>query len=190
MSHRSVLTDGVSFQEGVESYLRACPGPALAEQGLRLAAYQRVAGIPWLEPSALRGEGNGRSVRSRGGAGRYLRSISDIAAQVNCRPSYLSDAALRRGYSYSRALRWLRFIHGLCLRETRTPVLDMVWSLGFSDPSGWTRFTKTLIGKTPRQIPRAPMEFWVRMAIEHVYLNAGIRNEGGSTGQQDMRNGN
>lgn len=126
MSGRRVLTDGVSFQEGFESYLRACPGPALAEKGLRLAAYQPVTGIPWLEPSALRRDGNGRSVRPLGSAGRYLRSISDIAAQVNCQPSYLSDAALRRGYSYSRALRWLRFFHGLCLRETRTPVLEMV----------------------------------------------------------------
>lgn len=50
----------------------------------------------------------------------------------------------------------------------------MVRSLGFSDPSGWTRFTKALIGKTPRQIPKASMEFWVRLAIEDVYLNGGI----------------
>lgn len=64
----------------------------------------------------------------------------------------------------------------------------MVRSLGFSDPSGWTRFTKALIGKTPRQIPMAPMDFWVRLAIEDVYLNGGIRLGGGSTGQQDMRN--
>ncbi len=51
----------------------------------------------------------------------------------------------------------------------------MVWSLGFSDPAGWTRFTKALVGKTPRQIPRAPMEFWARMAIEDVYLARRIR---------------
>lgn len=58
----------------------------------------------------------------------------------------------------------------------------MVWSLGFSDPSGWTRFTKALIGKTPRQIPTAPMEFWVRLAIEDVYLNSRFKVEGAQGG--------
>ena len=33
------------FQDAVEYLIRACPGPALAEQGLRMVAYQRVRGI-------------------------------------------------------------------------------------------------------------------------------------------------
>lgn len=37
-----------------------------------------------------------------------------------------------------------------------------------------------LIGKTPRQIPRASMDFWVRLAIEDVYLNGAIRGGVGS----------
>ena len=172
-----------TFSEAVEPYLNACPGPALAERGLRLVAYQRIAGIPGLEIPG--GIGRDDQVSNRHQA--YLRSISDVAIRVHCEARYLSDAALRRGYSYSRALRWLRFLHALALRDAGTPVLSLVRSLGFSDSSGWNRFTKALIGKTPRQIPRASMEFWVRLAIEDVYLNGAIRDGAGSRRQQDMR---
>lgn len=37
------------FQEAAEYLIRACPGPPLAEQGLRMVAYQRVPGIVGLE---------------------------------------------------------------------------------------------------------------------------------------------
>lgn len=37
------------FQDAVEYFVRACPGPPLAEQGLRMVAYQRVPGIVGLE---------------------------------------------------------------------------------------------------------------------------------------------
>ena len=132
------------------------------------------------------GDGRGDQASKRY---QYLRSISDVAVRVHCDARYLSDAALRRGYSYSRALRWLLcFLHALAMRDAGIPVLSLVRSLGFSDPSGWTRFTKALIGKTPRQIPRVSMEFWVRLAIEDVYLNGAIRDGARSKGQQDMRN--
>ena len=180
-----MLPQGTTFQETVEPYLRACPGPALAKAGLRLVAYQRIPGIPGLEVPSESTATSIPGVAGRGGT--YLRSLADVATRVHCRSRYLSDA-VRRGYSYSRALRWLRFLHGLVLRDTARSTWSMVRSLGFSDPSGWTRFTKALIGKTPRQIPMAPMDFWVRLAIEDVYLNGGIRLGGGSTGQQDMRN--
>ena len=173
-----------TFSEAVEPYLNACPGPALAERGLRLVAYQRIAGIPGLE--LVPGGGNESDQESKRHQ-TYLRSISDVAVGVHCDARYLSDAALRRGYSYSRALRWLRFLHALAMRDAGVPVLSLVRSLGFSDPSGWTRFTKALIGKAPRQIPRVSMGFWVRLAIEDVYLNGANRDGAALKGQQDMR---
>lgn len=173
-----------TFSEAIEPYLNACPGPALAERGLRLVAYQRIVGIRGLE-LVPGGDGTGDQESKR--CQTYLRSISDVAVRVHCDARYLSDAALRRGYSYSRALRWLRFLHALAMRDAGIPVLSLVRSLGFSDPSGWNRFTMALIGKTPRQIPSASMDFWVRLAIEDVYLNGAIRGGVGSKGQQDMR---
>ena len=119
----------------------------------------------------------------------YLRSIVHVAAQVHCRPRYLSDTALRLGYSYSRALRWLRFFHALALRDVDVQTLTGLRSLGFRDYSGWSRFTKSLVGKSPSQIPNAPMEFWVRIATEDVYLNGRTRYGEARRGQQDMRDG-
>ena len=136
-----------------------------------MAAYQRVPGIPGLElPAGVEGAG----ARESGRPGNYLRSLVEVAARVHCSPTYLSNAALRRGYSYSKALRWLRFLHGLALKEAGVPVSRMIRSLGFNDPAGWSRFTKALIGRSPSQIPPAAMEFWVRIAIEDVYLGRGF----------------
>lgn len=89
---------------------------------------------------------------------------------MNCRPAYLSQSALRRGYAYSRALKWLRFCHGITLRAAGVHVDRAAWRIGFSDPSGWTRFTKALMGKGPSELPILPLEFWVRRAVEDVYL--------------------
>ena len=105
------------------------------------------------------------------GGGRYIASIAELAKRLNCRPAYLSQSALRRGYSYSSALRWIRFCHGVTLRAAGVHTDRAAWRIGFSDPSGWTRFTKALIGKGPSQLPRLPFEFWVRRAVEDVYLD-------------------
>lgn len=105
------------------------------------------------------------------GGGRYIASIAEVAKRLNCRPAYLSQSALRRGYSYSSALRWIRFCHGVTLRAAGVHTDRAAWRIGFSDPSGWTRFTKALIGKGPSQLPRLPFEFWVRRAVEDVYLD-------------------
>ena len=157
-----------TFQEAAGPYLSACPGPPLAERGLRLVALQRINGIPGLELPFT--SGTQSPCRQPEGCEPYLRSIAQVAAKVHCKPRYLSDAALRRGYSYSRALRWLRFFHGLVLRETETPALGRLRSLGFSDYAGWSRFTLALVGRSPNQLPNMPIEFWVRLAIEDVYL--------------------
>ena len=168
MRQYRVLSDGKTFPEVVAPYLSACPGPPIAEHGLHLVALQRIDGIPGLEVLGIDGEQ--LPCRRSAGRKRYLRSIADVATEVRCRPRYLSDAALRRGYSYSRALRWLRFFHGLVLAEADAPSLDKLHSLGFSDHSGWSRFTMALVGKSPSQIPRIPIESWVRLATENVYL--------------------
>jgi AraC-like DNA-binding protein len=183
MKGRRILLDGAAFPDVVDPYVRACPGPALAETGLRMVAYQRIAGIPGLElPTVGVLDSDGESGTRR----IYLRSVVQVAARVNCSPTYLSEAARRRGYSYSKALRWLRLLHGLVLRDGGVPLPTMVWRLGFNDPAGWNRFTKRLIGRTPSQIPAAPMDFWVRMAIEHVYLNGQLRGGEGSRGRRNM----
>lgn len=70
------------------------------------------------------------------------------------------------------ALRWLRFCHGIALRTENVGADIAALRIGFSDPSGWTRFTRALIGKGPSQLPALPLEFWVRQAVEDVYLRA------------------
>lgn len=151
------------FREVIEFFIRACPGPPLAERGLRIVAYQRIPGIVGLEDgsSDIRG-----GVEVRG----YIASVKNVAKRLNCSPQYLSQSALRRGYSYSRALRWLRFCHGTALRSSGLHTDRCSWRIGFGDPSGWTRFTQALLGKGPSQLPKLPLEFWVRRAVEDVYL--------------------
>ena len=48
LSGRGIAHKG-TFQEGIEFFIRACPGPHMAERGLRIVAYQRIRGIPGLE---------------------------------------------------------------------------------------------------------------------------------------------
>ena len=137
----------------------------LGERGLRMAAYQRVRGIAGLED---------REIARRHGidvsAGRYIASIAQVASKLDCTPGYLSKAALRRGYSYSRALRWIRFCHGVALREVRVPADLAALRTGFSDPSGWTRFVRALLGRGPSQLPNVPLGCWAGWAVEDVYL--------------------
>ena len=114
----------------------------------------------------------------RGGGGRYVASVVGVAERLNCRPAYLSQSASRLGYSYSNALRWLRFCHGIALRAAGEPSLESAWRTGFSDPAGWTRFTKALVGKSPKQLPRLDIEFWVRRAIEDVYFGPPVAESG------------
>lgn len=164
------------FGEEIEFFLKACPGPAVARRGLYHAAFQRVRGIPGLERSG-QGDGlrRGSERRSRsgegGGEGPYLRRLSEIAEFLGCRPAYLTEAALRHGYQYSRALRWIRFLHGTALRATGVDVLGLAMRLGFSDVAGWSRFTKRLVGRTPSQLPNLPLRYWVRRAVDDVFLS-------------------
>ena len=112
---------GRSFDEDIRFFLNACPGPAMARRGLHVAAFQEVRGIPGLERSRedeepRRGFEGGRSSGQTEGDGSYLRKRTEIAELLGCRPAYLTEAALRHGYQYSRALRWIRFLHGVALR--------------------------------------------------------------------------
>lgn len=157
-----------AFQKAVEFFIRACPGPHIAVKGLRVVAYQRIRGIPGLEDGASRTH----RIDVTGARTGYIATVAEVAERLRCRPAYLSQSALRRGYSYSRASRWLRFCHGIALRTENVGADIAALRIGFSDPSGWTRFTRALIGKSPSQLPALPLEFWVRQAVEDVYLRA------------------
>ncbi len=100
----------------------------------------------------------------------YVHTLRDVAALVRCQPGYLSAAARRRGYQYSYALRWIRFLHLMALKAQDYPTDRCVWPLGFSEAAGVTRFVESLHGRTLRQLPRVPVKFWVRRAIEAVFL--------------------
>ena len=154
------------FHEAIEYFIRACPGPLVAEQGLRIAAYQRIRGIVELKDgSAARRHGLDAERKP------YVRSLRAVANELPVSAGSLSASARRRGYSYSKALRWIRFLHVIAMREEGVPALQAIWWAGFSDPSGWTRFVQTLVGKGPSQLPRVPLGFWVRWAVEAVYMS-------------------
>ena len=170
-----------SFDEDIIFFLNACPGPAVVKQGLHLVAFQEVRGIP---ASASRGDDEvGQRVADRvakddredGGHREYLHTVSGVAELVGCRRGYLSEAALRHGYQYSRALRWIRFLHGMALRERGVSRLTMALRLGFSDIAGWGRFTRRLLGRTPSQLPNLPLHWWVRRAIDDLFLGSAGR---------------
>lgn len=164
--------DDCPFLDVIEPFLAACPGPPLSEFGLRVMAGQRVKGIPglesgeWMRANRVRIDDRRERYLPRE---QYLRSVVDIAPLVNVRPGYLSEAALRKGYQYSRALRWIRFLHGLWLDREGHRNLRLAWKIGFCDPSGWTRFVAALTGSVPSRLPRRPLEDWVKAAIEDVY---------------------
>ena len=165
-----------SFDEEIRFFLNACPAPAVAKRGLHIVAFQKVGGIRVLEPS---GEGHevpaaaeyGRGSEDGGGDRGYLHRVAEIAKCVGCRRAYLSEAALRHGFQYSRAVRWIRFLHGMALRAEGVDALTLAMRLGFSDFAGWNRFTRRLVGLTPSQLPSVPLEYWVRRAVDDVFLS-------------------
>lgn len=157
-----------TFIEKVRPFLEACPGPAVARAGLRHAALQRVKGIPGLDARA-----DDSSIEwAAGSEGRYLHTINDMAELLGCSAAHLSESARRRGYHYSLALRWIRFLHFVSLRTNRCPTDEAAWRLGFNDVAGLTRFVAALHGRTVSQLPSVPFAFWVRRAIEDVYLGS------------------
>ena len=159
-----------TFPEDVGPFLAACPGPALLAAGLRIAALQRVHGIPGLHVDKdIVNSINTISYTPFEGGG-YLRAVGDVAERLGCSPGYLSDAARRRGYHYSHALRWIRFLHFVTLKAEGCPTDQAAWRLGFADVAGLTRFTRALHGRTLSQLPVVPLSFWVRWAIEDVFL--------------------
>lgn len=87
-------SDARTFQEAIELFVRACPGPPLAEQGLRLVAYQGVPGIPGLDPAAAGSDIGPTPVAKRaetGSEGRYFASVVQVASRLRVRPAYLSQ---------------------------------------------------------------------------------------------------
>lgn len=158
-----------SFFELIEPFLEACPGPYLAIRGLRVMAYQHVEGVPAIALSDSEANRT-RAGRPKKGRRCYLKSVIEIAQQLpGVRPGYLSESALRKGYQYSRALRWIRFLHGRTLYDHGIRGDILARRLGFSDPAGWTRFVKGLVGAVPTALPPRPLAAWVERAIEDVY---------------------
>lgn len=164
---RGHWTDQRPFVELIEPFLAVCPGPPLAAWGLRLAALQRVEGIQGLQSTGVGGTGSNH--RRNDGGPLYLRSVAGIANEVGVRPGYLTESALRRGYEYSKALRWIRFLHGRALYEQGIRSDNLARRVGFSDHAGWTRFVNALGGATPSQLPPLPLAAWVDRAIEETY---------------------
>lgn len=130
---------------------------------LRVVALQYVKGIPG--PSSP----DGKTHRDLGGIrdlsgggttrnGTYVRTIARVAEMLGCRPEYLSETALKNGFSLSLALRWIRLSHGMALQNAGVGITEVAWRLGFNDRAGWHRFTVALVGKTPAQLP-SPSRF-------------------------------
>lgn len=108
----------------------------------------------------------------KGGGGKedYLGSVVAVGNRLNVRPGYLSETAVRHGFSYSKALRWIRYLHGVALLAQGLRLDDVAWRLGFCDVAGWSRFTKRLLGRSPSQLPTLPLEWWVRKAVDDVFF--------------------
>ncbi len=174
--------DRTQFSTAVRLFLDACPGPPLLRQGLTIAAFQSVEGIPGLDGSQVQGSEEstahapgGHNIAStspqdQAGGERYLGSVVAVGERLKLRPGYLSETAVRHGFSYSRALRWIRYFHGVTLLAQGHRVLEVALRLGFSDVAGWSRFTLRLVGKNPGQLPALPLEWWVRKAVDDVYF--------------------
>ncbi len=154
----------MSFTDVIGVFLNACPGPPMAKAALHVAAFQVVDGIPGLSAEEL---STAQSPRRKE---PYLRSMREVGELAGCRPRYLSKAAERFGYSFSRALRWIRFLHGMALLENGARMDDVCHRIGFSDVAGWSRFVTRLVGMRASQLPVLPLEHWVRKAIDDVYF--------------------
>lgn len=168
----------MSFTEAIKSFLTACPGPPMAQAGLHTAALQAVKGISELDP-----KGSVTRELGESDAGSYLWSARRIGDRLNCSAEYLTRAAGKRGYSFARALRWIRFLHAMALLAEGCRVETVAHRLGFSDIAGWSRFTKRLVGRRPRQLPAVPLEIWVRKAVDDVFFGVPASREprGGGT---------
>jgi len=184
-----------SFDEDIRFFLNACPGPAVLVHGLHLVAFQEVRGIPRLTPAKEDDgrrnvpERRGEDDREDRGDGNYLCTVTGVAELVKCRPAYLSEAALRHGYQYSRALRWIRFLHGMALYGEGVSGLTVAMRLGFSDLAGWSRFTLRLVGRTPSQLPGLPLEHWVRRAVDDLFFSpreTGAEGPEGNRGEDNL----
>lgn len=168
----------LNFDEEITFLLNACPGPAVMKQGLHIVAFQEVPGIPRLAPARQHDQRPTVSVSGvKAGpveeSGReYVCSVNRVAELVNCRAGYLSEAALRHGFQYSRALRWIRFLHGMALYGVGASGLTVAMRLGFSDLAGWSRFSQRLVRRTPSQLPNLPFDFWVRKAVDDLFLSS------------------
>ena len=164
------------FDEEIGYFLNACPGPAVVKLGLHIVAFQPVRGIQGLEPSGHDDQRRaaaeyGHRRRHDGGKRGYLHRIAEIAERVGCRRADLSEAALRHGFQFSKAVRWIRFLHGMALHAEGVAALTLAIRLGFSDLAGWNRFTKRLVGRTPSQLPTLSLRHWVRRGVDGVFLS-------------------
>ena len=121
--------------------------------------------------------------------GAYVRTVADVAKILDCRPEYLSDTALRHGFSMSLGLRWVRLSHGMALRNAGVGITEIAWRLGFNDRAGWHRFTVKLVGKTPAQLPTMPVSFWAREAVRAVFLTT-PKLRGMPVGKENMGDNN
>ncbi len=136
----------------------------MAEKGLRMMAYQDIKGIPLPERVDLHFQ------KQNSEGGRKMGSMKDVAGALFCSPGHLSRLARERGYSYSKAVRWIRFLLGAYLLRQSRSSKAVAWRLGFADSASWCRFTKRLVGKTPKQLPKLPLEDWAREAVFQVFL--------------------
>ena len=172
------------FYEAVEPFLRACPGPAIAEKGLRMVALQWVPGISPQPTVAERATPYGSRIP---GSRNYsptrpgiqsdhserqqpLRTVKDVAGALYCTPEHLSRSAHDRGYSYSLAVRWVRFLLGIELRKQGHGGKSIARRLGMPDPASWTRFVQRLIGRSPKQLPNLAVEEWAKEGIMRVFM--------------------
>lgn len=160
---------------------------------LRVVALQYVEGIPG--PSSPDGKTH-RDLNIRdlpGGCttqnGTYVRTIARVAELLGCRPAYLSETALKNGFSLSLALRWIRLSHGMALQNAGVGITETTWRLGFSDRAGWHRFTVALVGKTPAQLPTVSVSFWAREAVRAVFLTT-PKLRGMPVGKENMGDNN
>ncbi len=167
------------FPAAVRLFFEACPGPPMLRLGIRVAALQLVKGIPGLDASR-RGSGSRDAARlslyeaneetRRSDADRYLCSVVAVAKRLKVRPGYLSETAVRHGFSYSRALRWIRYLHAATLLAEGHRLDTVARRLGFCDVAGWSRFTVRLLGRSPSQLPVLPLQWWVRKAVDDVFF--------------------
>lgn len=97
-------------------------------------------------------------------------SVKDVAKKLYCTPEHLSRVGRDRGYSYSLAVRWVRFLIGVALMKQDHGGKVIARRLGFSDAASWTRFVQRLIGKTPKQLPNLTLEEWAREGVVRVFL--------------------